>query len=117
MFRSHKPGEERSGEDPGGRETGQGRGDQPGDADPGQLGEKRPPGGRRARRIIPMERGGRGSRGGQDRGRRTRPEPEFRWSDIFAMVVAGLQVILPYFFIILAAIVVTYLLVAAFFGM
>jgi len=33
------------------------------------------------------------------------------------MVVAGLQVILPYFFIILAAIVGTYLLVAAFFGM
>ncbi|MFW5695504.1 MAG: hypothetical protein ACOCYB_10060 [Alkalispirochaeta sp.] len=44
-------------------------------------------------------------------------EPEFRASEILAMVIAGLQVVLPYFFIILAAIVGTYLLVAAFFRM
>lgn len=75
--------------------------------------------------IFPKSRSRRGGRlGSRRRGRLSqrssrgsKPEPEFRGSDIFAMVIAGLQVILPYFFIILAAIVVTYLLVAAFFGM
>lgn len=100
MFRRHKPGGDTgdSGEDrevPGARE--------------GPTGPGGPQGRRRARHIIPMvpRRGG----------GRKKPEPEFRGTDIFALVVAGLQVILPYFFIILAAIVGTYLLVAAFFGM
>ncbi len=69
--------------------------------------------------IFPKSRSRRGGRLWSRRrpSRRSKPEPEFRGTDIFALVVAGLQVILPYFFIILAAIVVTYLLVAAFFGM
>lgn len=42
----------------------------------------------------------------------SRPEPEWRASDILALVIAALQVVLPYLFIILGVATATYLLVA-----
>ncbi|MEX2445155.1 MAG: hypothetical protein WD492_16245 [Alkalispirochaeta sp.] len=114
----------RWGRKPRARGTGEPSEDEPQEQSAGKASEDNPRSRRRtrrrARRIIPMEPR-RDSRRGDTKpsrgGGRKKPEPEFRGSDIFAMVIAGLQVILPYFFIILAAIVVTYLLVAAFFGM
>lgn len=44
-----------------------------------------------------------------------RPDPEWRWSDSLAMVIAGLQVVLPFVVIIIAVTVVAYLFVAVLF--
>jgi hypothetical protein len=47
--------------------------------------------------------------------REGRSEPEWRWSDSLAMVIAGLQVVLPFVAIIIAVTTVAYLLVALLF--
>jgi hypothetical protein len=47
--------------------------------------------------------------------RNGRPDPEWRWSDSLAMVIAGLQVVLPFVAIIIVVTVVAYLFVALLF--
>jgi hypothetical protein len=62
--------------------------------------------------------GGRSRRKGDSTGAAgdsRRSEPEWRWSDSLAMVIAGLQVVLPFVAIIIAATTVAYLLVALLF--